>query len=71
MQLSNIKTQTDFYKFSDIWYQRCHKLREVWQNENNNPKTRMKAYRLWLVMYTRVIKLSNIAKELNTVKTRL
>jgi len=68
MKIENIKTRTEFYVFADIWYQRAHRLREVWQNISETEERRTKAFRLWGVMFKRVLALNQIAINLNQVK---
>jgi hypothetical protein len=68
MKIDNIKTRTEFYEFADIWYQRVHRLREVWQNIRETDERRSKAFTLWLIMYDRVMKLVPIATKINQVK---
>ncbi len=58
----------NFWEFADIWYQRAHKLREVWQNDVLPEAKREKAFRLWLVMFQRVQKLLPHAIKLSTPK---
>lgn len=62
MKLSDIKTEKEFWEFSDIWYQRVHQLRAIWQNDNETTnERRLKAFILWQLMVNRVLKLSQIA----------
>jgi outer membrane protein assembly factor BamD (BamD/ComL family) len=68
MNLDNIKTITEFYEFGDIWYQRSHRLREVWQNKLETQERRGKAFVLWLKMYNRVMKLIPFATKISQVK---
>lgn len=58
MKLSDVKTLDDFFEFGDIWYQRAHDLRVIWQDENEPEETRQKAYKLWLIMYNRVVNIT-------------
>lgn len=67
MKITDIKTKDQFYKFADVWYQRSHKLRRVFQDENETPKRIVKAYILWSVMGMRISKLFEIAKKLEIV----
>jgi len=69
MKLKDIKTRTEFYEFADIWYQRVHRLKEIWQNVNNSEKRKIHAFALWFVMYKRVMKLVEIAIKINQYKT--
>lgn len=68
MKLENIKTRKEFYEFADIWYQRVHALRRVWQESNETIDKKVKAFRLWGIMFKRVLKLNQIAIKLNQVK---
>ena len=66
MRLKDIKTEKDFWEFSDNWYQRTHRLREVWQNPREEESRKAKAFKLWLIMYDRVMKLVPIATKIST-----
>ena len=68
MKIENIKTRTEFYEFADIWYQRAHRLRDVWQNIRETDERRAKAFTLWLIMYDRAMKLVPIAIKINQPK---
>jgi len=68
MKIENIKTRTEFYEFADIWYQRAHRLLEVWQNIRETEERRAKAFTLWIIMYDRVMKLVPIATKISQVK---
>lgn len=68
MNLNKIKTRSQFNEFADIWYQRVHQLREIWQNENEIFDRKSKSYILWLHMVKRVMHLTQIAIKLNTPK---
>ena len=68
MKLENIKTRAEFYEFADIWYQRAHKLRDVWQNKKETKERRARALKLWIIMYQRINKLIQIAIKLNQPK---
>lgn len=70
MKLQNIKTRAEFYEFADIWYQRAHRLMEVWQNTEETDEKRLKAFKLWKVMYNRVMKLVPMAIEVNQPKNK-
>ena len=65
MKIDNIKTREEFYDFADVWYQRTHKLREIWQDETQATVKREKAYLLFRVMLKRVMKLAQIAIKIN------
>lgn len=66
--MENSKTQKEFYEFADIWYQRTHALRRVWQESNKPIEKKVKAFRLWEVMFERILKVSQIAIKLNQAK---
>lgn len=68
MKIENIKTRTDFYEVANIWYQRVHRLREVWQDENETTERKEKAFKLWDTMKNRVLMLTQIAIKINQVK---
>ena len=64
MKIKNIKNKVEFWEFADIWYQRSHQLREIWQNDSEPTERREKALKLWLVMYRRVMKVSRFGLTL-------
>lgn len=68
MKINSIKTEDQFYQFADVWYQRTHKLRLVWQNPDETIENQFKAFLLWQKMGARVLKLADIAKKLNIPK---
>jgi len=68
MKLESIKTKAEFYEFADIQYQRLHVLRCIWQDENELLEKRKKAFRLWGVMFKRLLKLNQIAIKLSQYK---
>lgn len=59
-------TISEMEQIGEIWYQRCHMLREYWQDESRPLDKRAKAYGLWTVMFRRTL---FIAKVLNRAKT--
>lgn len=65
MKIDNIKTRQEFYDFADVWYQRTHKLREIWQDETQATVKREKAYLLFKVMLQRVMKLTQVAIKIS------
>jgi len=67
MKLSEIKTKTEFYEMADIWYQRAHKLREVWQNEIGTERG-LRAYYIWLKLYERLQYCIHIAMKFSQPK---
>lgn len=68
MKLSSIKTKSEFYEFADIWYQRTHKLRRIWQDEKETTERAMKALKLWDEMKDRVLYLGRIATQIEGVR---
>ena len=65
MRIEDIKTRQEFYEFADVWYQRTHKLREIWQDETQAKVKREKSYLLFKVMMQRVMKLTQVAIRIN------
>lgn len=65
MKIKSIKTRRQFYDFADIWYQRTHKLRMVWQDETQSEAKIAKAYLLFNLMLQRVMKLTQVAIKIN------
>ena len=68
MKIYNIKTRQEFYDFADVWYQRTHKLREIWQDEKQAKAKREKAYLLFKAMLQRVMKLTQVAIKIEVAK---
>lgn len=68
MEIENIKTKIEFYEFFDIWYHRANILRDIWQNIIETNERREKAFKLWLIMYYRIMKLVPIAIKINQPK---
>ena len=66
MKLGDIKTEQQFWDFSDIWYQRVHQLNAIWQNPDESFKRKIKAFVLWNIMKERVLKLMSIGTRLKT-----
>jgi hypothetical protein len=62
MQITNRK---QFFEVAENWYQRTHKLREVWQDENCTPERKDKAYKLWQIMGNRMMNITQKAIELS------
>ena len=61
MKISDIKTETEFYALADMWYQRTLRLRDIWQNDKESDRRRIKSFALFLIMQHRVMKLTQIA----------
>ena len=68
IKYEDIKTEKQFWAFSENWYQRGHNLRRVWQNENESTKYQMKALRIWNIMLQRMVCLSQIASNMRQIK---
>lgn len=51
--------ENKLFQIGENWYQRTHRLREVWQNDSASNISRIKAYKLWLEMTVRVIYIKN------------
>lgn len=51
-------TISEMEQIGEIWYQRCHRLREYWQDETNPYDRRSRACGLCTVMVERTILLS-------------
>lgn len=65
MKLSDIKSYNQFVEVADIWYQRIHKIREVWQDESTPQEKRVKAFKLWCRLYPIVMNSFHIAQKLS------
>jgi len=68
MNIKNIKTKTEFYEFSDIWYQRTKNLALIWMDNDIDEIKRARALLLWNIMRSRVLALSQIAFQMNQPK---
>ena len=68
IKYEDIKTNKQFWTFSENWYQRSHNLRYVWQNENESTEYQMKALRIWNIMLQRMLCLSQIASNMQQIK---
>ena len=69
MHISKIKTEEDFNRFADIQYQRTHKLREIWQNTEEDEYRRERAFRLFSVMALRVTNLGQVLLKIRNKQT--
>jgi hypothetical protein len=65
MKLSNIKTKTEFFEVADIWYQRAIRLMEITNDSNETLARKGKAAYLWMIMFTRMSKVSQIAIQIS------
>lgn len=63
-----ITTKDQFWQAADNWYQRTHKLREVFQNPEASDIKRMKAFVLWNIMIRRMMKVKDKAIEITQPK---
>ena len=75
MNLSNIKTEQQFSAVADIWYQRAHQLRVIWQNTKESQSRKEKAFALWfyyskkimsLVHFYGQYKITRLSKNMHT-----
>lgn len=67
MKGNKIKTRQEFYDFADVWYQRTKRLASYYQNQNNPLEKRLKAQKLYVLMFTRVRLLVDKAIEINKI----
>jgi len=65
MNIKSIKSEKEFYEFADIWYQRSHRLRYIWQSVDESEERREQALDLWLEMYRRIKILQSFATRLS------
>ena len=65
MKLDNIKTESEFWDFADVWYQRTKRLAFIMNNETE-PNKKAKATKLWFIMYKRMLKIIPIATKFKT-----
>ena len=61
-------TRQEFEAMAENWYQRTHRLREVWQNPDTPEAKKEKAMRLWWAMFQRMQKIFAVAMEINQPK---
>jgi len=50
----------DLHTIDHDWYNRLHRLREVWQNESETKARRYKAKKLWAAMGARLMMFSRL-----------
>jgi len=60
-----------FHQGTEAWYQRTHRLREFWQDTNQNMYSRCRALALWHEMYQRMQFALQVIIQLNTPKAPL
>lgn len=48
IKFDEVKTLRDFEIIADRYYQRAHRLRAIWQNENESAERKEKAFRVWI-----------------------
>lgn len=65
MEKRKIKTEKDFWEFSDVWYQRTLKLAQIAFHSEEPEEKREKALRLWFEMYQRMNVLFGVAKQIS------
>ena len=68
MKIDNIKTKTQFWSFADIYYKRTIALAEIWQDNNETEKRKLKALILWRIMFERMSYVTQIAIETSKPK---
>jgi threonyl-tRNA synthetase len=68
MNIKDIKTKAEFWEVAEMWYKRTHKLREIWQDYGVSDKRKVKAFYLWNIMVKRMLKVNQVAIEINTPK---
>ncbi len=69
MQFKNIKTEKQFWNLAENWYQRTHRLREIWQNSKETETRKSKALRLHLIMVHRMLTITRVATFLQQIKS--
>ena len=70
MKISDIKTENQFWIVAENWYERGNKLRDIWQDDSCNIKTRIKAFILWNKMKDRIMRLVPIVIKISTPRER-
>jgi hypothetical protein len=63
-----ITTKKEFWEVAENWYQRTHKLREVWQDFEASDKRKVKAFYLWNIMAQRMLNINQKAIEITQPK---
>jgi hypothetical protein len=63
-----ITTEKELWVVAENWYQRTHKLREVWQDYDASDKRKVKAFYLWNIMAKRMLNISHKAFEISQPK---
>lgn len=64
-KIDKIKTEQEFWEFSDVWYQRTLRLANVAFDKNEALERRKKAFVLWFVMRRRMMVLFEIGKRIS------
>lgn len=64
-KIDKIKTEQEFWEFSDVWYQRTLRLANVAFDKNETLERRKKAFVLWFVMRRRMMVLFEIGKRIS------
>lgn len=64
----NSMTIEHFWLAADTWYQRTHRLREIFINESETEVRRFKASKLWRIMFVRMLEVNKIATSLRVPK---
>lgn len=58
-------------RIAENWFQRAHKLREIWQDEQTPQIKKEKAFRLWVTMTTRVLRAGHALSEYRIKKNAI
>lgn len=66
MKLRDIKTVDDFWEVADVQYQRGKALVRASRDEAKPGSYRLRAFRLSMLMWTRIMKIQQIGIKINT-----
>lgn len=53
--MHGLKTIKELYVIADNWRNRSHRLRDIWQDTNRDPKERSKAHLIWWKLVKRIL----------------
>jgi hypothetical protein len=53
---------------AEIWFQRTCRLRAIWQDNNKPKHVKQKAFRLWGIMYQRMLSATRHEKQATDIK---
>lgn len=56
----------DLYDIGEVWYQRAHKLRLIWQNFQGDKSKAAKAFMLWQDLFDRLMLLRKVIFNLES-----